>query len=556
MKHFRSAAMRRARAIAFGLLLAGVPPAPGRASPPPDRSRPILTPPPSSSPRINGAKIFGVRPGAPFLFKVAATGAKPLEYAASGLPTGLGLDRHTGLISGRLSAPGTHRVLLRVRNASGMAERPLRIVVGEEISLTPPMGWNSWYSWSESVSQANVTAATEAMVATGLIDHGWSYINLDDCWQGVRGGPHGAIQPNGKFPDIAALSARIHALGLKFGLYSTIWMGSYAGFIGGSAPSPDGDYSSLDLVPSADRLQPAQIFGRYPGSIQRQAAQAGPFMLTDRDAWQYAEWGVDFVKYDWRNWRFTEPPGPANPKRELRPKSSDSIDRLARELRATGRDIVLSLSPISDVENREQLPRQVQLWRITKDITPSWEALSLNFELGDWHAFTRPGHWCDPDMLQIGAIGVPNARNRTLKPTPLTPDEQYTQMSLWCLLAAPLLLSCDLVELDPFTLGLISNDEVIDIDQDPLGVAAKRVHRSGDTEVWRKPLEDGSIAVGLFNRGPTPARMTATWSDLGLAGPQRVRDLWRQRDVASDHGPFVADVASHGVVLVRIAPAR
>ncbi|MDB6114888.1 MAG: Alpha-galactosidase [Lacunisphaera sp.] len=520
----------------------------------PDYRDRILTPPPGAQPRINSARIFGVRPGSPFLFRIAATGTRPLIYSASALPAGLTLDPATGIITGMLAQSGEHRVQVGAANAHGAATGELRIVAGDTLALTPPMGWNSWYCWSESVSQENVAAMAEVM-AEKLADHGWTYVNIDDCWQGRRGGPHLAIQPNEKFPSIAALAGKIHGLGLKFGIYSTPWMGSYAGFIGGSAESPAGDFITVPVVPEAERSQPSQIFGRSPGSALRQAQRIGPYQLTDRDALQYAAWGVDYVKYDWKNSTFTSPPMVQPVRRTDQPKTPESIARLDAELRATPRDLVLSLSPIADWANRDDLAQHANLWRITRDIKADWESLNHVFELGDWFAYTKPGHWPDPDMLQVGAMGVVNAQNRTLRPSPLTADEQYTQMSLWCLLSAPLLLSCDLTALDPFTLSLITNDEVIELDQDPLGQPAKRVAKAGDLEVWRKPLGDGTVAVGLFNRGPVPMPVTAQWADLGLTGAQLVRDLWRQQDVATAGGSFTTPVNSHGVVLLRLQPA-
>lgn len=520
----------------------------------PDYRDRILTPPPGPAPRINGPRIFGVRPGSPVFFKIPVTGDRPLTFAVDDLPPGLALDPITGILTGRLDRPGDYDLNLTVTNASGRAARPLRIRVGDTIALTPPMGWNSWYCWSESVSQENVAAMARAMAASGLADHGWSYINIDDCWQGVRGGPFQAIQPNEKFPDIAALSAEIHGLGLKFGIYSTAWMGTYGGFIGGTSPTPDGDYSSL-AIPPDQRHQPGQLFGRFPGSTVTQAATVGPYWFTDHDARQYAAWGVDYIKYDWKNWHFTDPRGTKNPARTQEPKSPDSIARISRELRDSGRDIVLSFSPVADWENRDQLATDTNLWRVTKDIKANWSSLARVFDLADWFAYTRPGHWCDPDMLQIGSMGVVNAHNRTLRPSPLTPDEQFTQVSLWSLLSAPLLLSCDLTALDPFTLSLVTNDEVIDIDQDSLGTPARRVSTSGDTQVWVKPMEDGSVAVGFFNLGNTPATVAITWPELGLVGPQIVRDVWRQRDVANSADSFSTPVNPHGVVLTRIRPA-
>ena len=518
------------------------------------RAATILTPAPGPAPRLNSSRIFGVRPGSPFLFKIAATGARPLRYRAEHLPSGLTLDETTGLITGRMAAAGEYRVTIAATNQAGTASRELRIIVGDTIALTPPIGWNSWYCWSESVRQENVLAMAHVM-AEKLADHGWTYVNLDDCWQGRRGGTTHALQPNEKFPAMAALAAGIHALGLKFGIYSTPWMGSYAGFAGGSAETADGGFTTIPLVPEDQRLQPGQIFGRSPGSSLRQAQRIGPYQLTDRDALQYAAWGVDYIKYDWKNSTFLSPPMVQPVKRSDQPKTPESIARLDAELRAAPRDIVLSLSPIADWTNREDLAQHTNLWRITRDIKADWESLNHVFDLENWFAYTKPGHWPDPDMLQVGAMGVVNAQNRTLRPSPLTPDEQYTQVSLWCLLSAPLLLSCDLTALDPFTLGLITNDEVIELDQDPLGQPAKRVAQSGDLEVWRKSLEDGTVAGGLFNRGAAAAPVTAHWTDLALDGPRIVRDLWRQQDVATTGDAFTATVNPHGVVLLRLRPA-
>jgi alpha-galactosidase len=527
----------------------GQPAGPGASSP---RDY-VLAAPVPRAPRLNGARIFGVRPGSPVLFKVAASGEGPLVYRADGLPTGLALDSATGILTGRLDRPGEYPVQLHVANAHGTTSRELRLVVGDRLALTPPMGWNSWYCWSESVSQEKV-AASARMMAKKLSAHGWTYVNIDDCWQGVRGGAFGAIQPNERFPDIARLADEIHALGLKFGIYSTPWMGSYAGFIGGSAEKPEGGYTTALVMPEAERPQPTQLFGRHPGSALRGAQVIGPYQFTDRDARQYAAWGVDFIKYDWRNSVLHHTPLQPPVKRTDYPKIPESIARLARELKATDRDIVLSLSPITDWENRADVVEHTQLWRITRDIKASWASLDHVFDLEDWFACTGPGHWADPDMLQVGSMGVVNAENRTLRPTALTPDEQLTQMSLWCLLSAPLLLSCDLTALDDFTLALLTNDEVIDLDQDALGLAARRISRDGKTEVWVKRLEDHSLAIGFFNRGESAATARVSWADLGIRGTWIVRDLWRRTDVAAEQDAFVTELPPHGVRLVRLRP--
>ena len=191
----------------------------------------ILTPPPRSEPRINGAKIFGVRPGSPFLFKVTATGEKPLTFKAEKLPKGLYINQQTGLITGTIDQKGSFEVKLQVSNTHGKAERILKIEVGEKICLTPPMGWNSWYVYSLWVSQDKIEDTAKALVEKDLINHGWTYVNIDDCWQGSRDmNGSKALQPNAKFPDMKKMVDFIHGLGLKVGIYSTPWAGSYAGY--------------------------------------------------------------------------------------------------------------------------------------------------------------------------------------------------------------------------------------------------------------------------------------------------------------------------------------
>ena len=240
-----------------------------------------LTPPPSLNPRINGAKIVGARLGNPFLFKIAATGEKPLTYAASPLPAGLVLDAATGIITGAVEQAGDYRVLITVQNRRGEAKRNLTIKIGDTLCLTPPMGWNSWYCQSELISEDAIRETAKAMVEKGLVDHGWTYINIDDCWQGTRGGKHRAIQPNERFENMEQMCTYLHSIGLKAGIYSTPWMGTYAGFIGGSAPTEKGDYSATYL-PEKERLQPHQFFGRFPGSMTKELNQVGQWFFDNR----------------------------------------------------------------------------------------------------------------------------------------------------------------------------------------------------------------------------------------------------------------------------------
>jgi alpha-galactosidase len=486
----------------------------------------ILTPPTTRAPRINSPKVFGATPGNPFLTTIAAAGERPMTFAAEDLPPGLSLDATTGIITGKVTERGTYRAKLSATNAAGTATQLLTIKIGDTIALTPPMGWNGWNAWADSLDGAKVIASAEAMVATGLINHGWSYVNIDDTWQGVRGGPLDALQPNGKFPEFAAMVRRIHALGLKAGLYSTPYIQSYGGYPGVSSNRPHG--------------------GETFASMQRRAEfrGIGAYKFEPNDARQMAEWGIDFLKYDWRI-------------------DLASAERMSAALRQSGRDVVFSLSNNAPIEKAADWARVANMYRSGPDIRDSWTSLYLvTFLLDPWAATTGPGHWADPDMMILGNVST----GAGLHPTRLTPDEQYSHMSLFCLLSAPLLIGCPIEQLDPFTLGLLTNDEVIAIDQDPLGKPARFIADTHGVQLWLKPLEDGAYAVGLFNTddfGKTP-QSYFRWddevpkdfelrlADLGLTGKWLARDLWRQKDLGEFSGSITTSIRHHGVVLLRL----
>jgi alpha-galactosidase len=469
----------------------------------------ILTPKPSPKPRINGARVFGVRPGHPVLFTIAATGDRPMTFAAVGLPEGLSLDRETGRISGSLAKRGTYVMTLSAKNALGTANRDMRIVVGDQIALTPPMGWNDWYTFTSSITDKDVRAAADAMVSTGMINHGYSYVNIDDCWM-VKldsddpeiGGPtrdaQGNILPNKRFPDMKALTDYIHSKGLKAGLYIS--------------PGP-------------------LTCGRYEGSYGHEA----------QDAKQFADWGFDFLKYDlcsysrvWKGNTLEE---------QKRP-----YILMGYLLKKQDRDIVFNLCQYGNA-NVWEWGEEVggNSWRTAGDIGSNPARYVAGFEQNGLEKWAGPGHWNDPDYINIGCLG---------SPTLLTPNEQYTYVTLWSLLAAPMFFSGDMTKLDDFTLSLLTNDEVIEVNQDPLGKQAYRVAQRGDTEVWAKDMEDGSKAVGLFNRGEMQSKVTVKWSDLGIDGTQRVRDLWRQRDVGVLSSSFATQVPRHGAVMLRLWDAQ
>jgi len=470
----------------------------------PDPTTVFICPKEPETPRITGGRVFGVRPGSPFLFTVTASGRKPMTYWAKNLPSGLQLDSQTGRITGCLQTKGEHRVVLSARNELGTAERELKIVVGDQLSLSPPMGWSSWNVWLKQVDQSKVEKAAELMVRTGLKDHGYIFVNIDDGWQGERGGKDNALQANDKFPDMKGLCDNLHKLGLKAGIYSTPWMTSYGKFPGSTAATPDGKWSK-------DKIE----------------FKVGRCSFLKQDAKQWAQWGFDYCKWDWH---FHKP---------------QEISAVAEALKEAGRDMHCGLSNRGVFAHAPTYVQYANSWRTTNDLLGHWEHLqTIGFAQNRWAEFGGPGHWLDMDSLLAGfAWG---------KPTNLTPDEQYLQMSMWALMSAPLWTSCDFEKMDEFTLRLLTNDEVLDIDQDPLGKPARRTWTRGQLEVWVKDLEDGSKAMGFFNRSREPLAATIELKDLGLDEKYSVRDLWKRADLGRvDHNITVCP-PQHGVQLYKM----
>lgn len=497
----------------------------------PDMSQYILTPKPADTPRINGARIFGVRPGSEFLYTIPATGLRPMTFAAEGLPKGLKLDPKTGRITGRVATPGKYVVHLKASNALGDYERDLRIVVGDRIALTPPMGWNSWNCWGQSVTQERVLSSARAMVEKGLVNHGWSYINIDDGWQSRRG-KNGAIQPNDKFPDMEALSKEIHGMGLKLGIYSSPWVGTYAGHIGSYADNAEGTYDWIEAGKYDEHYCIDDPEGKVSAGTNY---RHGSHSFVEADVRQWGAWGIDYLKYDWN------------------PNDYYHVREMYDALRSLDRDVVFSLSNAAPYADAPLWMEFSNCWRTTFDIRDTWENMSrIGFSQDRWLAFNRPGSWADPDMLVVGELGW----GEHLHYTKLTADEQYTHISLWSLLAAPLLIGCDMARMDDFTVSLLTNDEVIDVNQDPLGLQAFPIWQNGDQVIYVKHLEDGAMAVGFFNRGWQEVKMGISLGQLGLRGEQTVRDLWRQQDQTRTNDRFETRVAPHGVVLVKFYPGN
>ena len=371
-----------------------------------------------------------------------------------------------------------------------------------QIAPTPPMGWNSWNHFAEKVTDADIRAAADALVSSGMRAAGYVYVNVDDTWQGRRD-EHGVLQSNERFPDMKALGDYIHSKGLKFGLYSS------------------------------------------PGS-RTCADFAGSLGHETQDAQQYAAWGVDFLKYDLCSLR-----------EELdKVRAAHSQDRDAAKnlmiaayrkmgdaLQATGRPILYSLCQYGVDQPWKWGPGVgASMWRTTDDIDDSYgRMIAIGFSQAGLAQFAGPGHWNDPDMLEIG-----NGK--------MTADEYRTHMSLWALLAAPLLAGNDLSKMTLADKRILMNADAISIDQDALGRQGDRLYQSGDFDVWTKPLSRGRVAVGLFNRSWNNREVSVDLAEIGFRNGAAVRDVWKQKDLGHVTGVFTDTVPTHGVTLLIVGP--
>ncbi len=365
----------------------------------------------------------------------------------------------------------------------------IRKVADNGLAKTPPMGWNSWNKFAGRVDDAAVRAMADAMASNGMKQAGYQYINIDDTWEAGRDA-QGNITTNTKFPDMKALADYVHAKGLKIGIYSSPGPNTCAG---------------------------------YEGSYGHE----------EQDARTYAAWGIDYLKYDWCGARnlYTD--------QEMRALYQVMGDALLK----TGRPILYSLCQYGRAEVwKWGADVGGNAWRTTGDIRDAWDSMTtIGFSQDELAPWAAPGHWNDPDMLEIGNGGM-------------TDDEYRTHMSLWSILAAPLLAGNDLRNMTPAILEILTNREVIAVNQDKDGKQGRRITKSGDQEVWARPLSGDVQAIALFNRGGSPAKITVKWPDLGLkTAPSRARDLWAHSDLKLGGAEYSVTVPAHGVVMLRVS---
>ena len=462
----------------------------------------LLTPKEPLEPLINGAGVLGVHVGSPIIYKVPVSGQRPFKYSIQHLPAGISFDTQKGIITGSLPKNGSYTLNIKVSNRFGKNEKAFIIKVGDKLALTPPMGWNSWNCWGLSVSDAKVKSSARAMIDKGLTDYGWNYINVDDGWQAAQRSNSGKIIPNEKFPDMKDLGDQLHQEGLRFGIYS----------------SPG-----------------AKTCGGFLGSFGHEA----------QDAMTYFNWGVDYLKYDLCSYS-DNTAGDTTLYAQQKPYIV-----MRDELKKHQRDMVYSICQygIHDVW-KWGAEMNGSLWRTTEDITDTWESLySIGFSQTNNATYAHPGGWNDPDMLIVGMVGW----GENLHPTNLTPYEQYTHISLWSLLSAPLLIGCDMSKLDEFTLNLLKNREVIALDQDVSGKQAERLINDNGIQVWLKPLVGGSKAVGIFNTSDKYKNYNLQLKQINLTKATVVRDVWKQKDITAAPVKNISfNIPPHGVRLLKI----
>jgi alpha-galactosidase len=453
-----------------------------------------------------GSQITGTIRSGQFYYRIVESAGGPDGFTLTGSMTDGTNERHVKY-EGKLVDDELH-LLTRRRPDSELIEmvahrapagegayparRPLpelHKVSGNGLAKTPPMGWNSWNKFAGRVDDAAVRAMADRMSANGMKEAGYEYVNIDDTWQAGRDA-QGNITTNKKFPDMKALADYVHGKHLKIGIYSSPGPNTCAGY-------------------------------------------EGSFGHEEQDARTYAAWGIDYLKYDWCGARniYTD--------QEMRAL----YQIMGEALLKTGRPILFSLCQYGRAEVWKWGPDVGgNSWRTTGDIRDTWDSMtSIGFAQDELAPWAGPGHWNDPDMLEVGNGGM-------------SEDEYRTHMSLWSILAAPLLAGNDLRNMTPATLEILTNREVIAINQDPAGQQGRRVSKEGDQEIWTRPLSDGGLAIGVFNRSATPARIILKWSDLGRESPPaRARDLWAHSDVKLDGGEYPVMVPAHGVAMLRVA---
>jgi alpha-galactosidase len=500
----------------------------------------ILTPIPQKSPRVNGPMVYGVRPGKKMIYRIPCQGERPMQFEIQGLPEGLLLDKKNGIITGIVPAErGSYRLIIEAKNKYGEVSRGFKIVVGDKIALTPPTGWNSWGGHMVTVSDQTIRAAADVMVDKGLADVGFQYIGIDDCWMrasqemydiriestrkkhagydyqanGVIGDvrdANGEILPNGKFPDMKGMTDYIHEKGLKAGIYST------------------------------------------PGKLTCQR-WAGSYGHERADADTYAKWGFDLLKYD-----LCTGAKPLDDLKKMVPgfDNRDFWKPMADYLMVQDHDILYNLCQYGMDYPWTWAPSiGIQSWRTGGDLNHNVkeyfeQALRITGEL---RKYSKPGQWNDPDFMYIHRIKDVQRMNEPSEEIPLNTNQRYQYVTLWSIICAPFFFSCDINEMDEFTVRLLANADVFNINQDELGYVARVVRNNGDEIIMVKEMSDGTKILAVFNRNVTEEKIIDfKWSEIKETAAFSVFDVWRQKKAGIYADGLSVKLSPDGVGLFKL----
>lgn len=506
---------------------------------------------PPDAPQIHGPMIYGSWVRAPFQLAIAATGQFPMRFMAKMLPMGLQLDQDTGVISGKLKTESASKVSISASNKYGTTTTNIEIVPGPTLALTPPLGWNCWDSYGDNITESEFLANASA-VAQYLKPHGWQYVVVDGGWYDpLAHDNHPLAYTNATFPvdqygrlipavnrwpssaggkGFKLVADKVHAMGLKFGLH--IWRGLPRAAVEANTPIMNSDSRSADIAVKTE------VFYWYPFFYGMRFDTGAGQAYYDSLFEQFAQWGVDFVKVD----------------HIIDDYSPEYIHAIHKAIAKCGRPMIFSASagPLSTDEAND-ISTNANMWRITGDFWDSWGKLDATMDIAaTWSVYAGAGHWPDLDILPLGHISVDGRCADPDHQCRLTHNEQVSLMTLWSIAPSPLMVGASMVDADPWLLALLTNDEVLAVNQDVAANPGKRIRSRDNLDLWVRDLHDGSKALALFNRSGRMEKIEVTWRELGLAGPQRVRDLWQRKDsgVAEDH--VVLQVASHGAELLRL----
>jgi len=463
-------------------------------------------------PVINGPKVLGHFPNTPFIFSIPTSGERPIKWKVTKLPTGLLLDVNTGIITGNVKKAGNYELAVTATNKLGTVTQKIILKVGTTIALTPPMGWNSWNTFTNTINEKLIKEIADYMVSSGMRELGYQYVNIDDFWQLKTRDSEGNIQVNTeKFPNgIKALADYVHSKGLKIGIYSDAAEKTCGGVMGSAG-------------------------------------------YEEKDAKLFASWGIDLLKYDYCN-------APIQ-----RDSAVARYTKMANALRATNRSIYFSICEWGVRQPWEWAGKVGgSSWRTTRDIFDVWDYSSghngviqiINANSKLWE-YAKPGQWNDPDMLIVGIRGTGRATSGSdMKNIAkgLTNEEYRTHMSLWCLMAAPLLCGNDIRKMDEFTREVLLNNEIIAINQDQLGKQARVVSDKDNKMIFAKPLSGGKWAIGLFNRdGKEAKNISFDLKEIGLEGKIQGRDLWNNKNLGDVNGQISFNVAPHACQVIVLS---